>query len=132
MEKITQELPIGSIIMYSGNVFSIPDGWRLCDGTNETPDLRDRFIIGAGNHYPLNNTGGAEKVVLTVDQLPPHNHGYLSFNQVEDNWKSGGDPSPGNGTGGNIQNRTDLTGSGEPVSILPPYFALYFIIKVSN
>lgn len=40
-------IPIGCIVMWGGSVASIPSGWRLCDGTNNTPDLRDRFVIGA-------------------------------------------------------------------------------------
>lgn len=44
--KATSTLPSGVIVMWSGS--SIPSGWALCDGTNGTPDLRDRFIVGAG------------------------------------------------------------------------------------
>jgi hypothetical protein len=40
-------IPIGCIIMWSGTISTIPSGWRLCDGTNSTPDLRDKFVIGA-------------------------------------------------------------------------------------
>ena len=40
-------IPIGGIIMWSGTVASIPANWALCDGNNSTPDLRDRFIVGA-------------------------------------------------------------------------------------
>lgn len=40
-------IPIGCIVMWGGSVSNIPSGWRLCDGTNNTPDLRDRFVIGA-------------------------------------------------------------------------------------
>jgi hypothetical protein len=51
--------PIGGIILWSGSVASIPAGWRLCDGTNGTPDLRDRFAIGAGGAYNSGAAGGA-------------------------------------------------------------------------
>ncbi len=40
-------IPIGCIVMWSGTIATIPSGWRLCDGTNSTPDLRDKFVIGA-------------------------------------------------------------------------------------
>ncbi len=40
-------IPIGCIVLWGGSVASIPSGWRLCDGTNNTPDLRDRFVVGA-------------------------------------------------------------------------------------
>ena len=60
--------------MWSGAVDAIPTGWALCDGQNGTPDLRDRFIVGAGGSYDVGDTGGAESVTLTVDQMPQHSH----------------------------------------------------------
>ena len=42
-------LPAGLILLWSGSQASIPSGWALCDGTNSTPDLRGRFVIGAGS-----------------------------------------------------------------------------------
>jgi len=71
----------GMILMYTGN--SAPSGWAICDGSNGTPDLRARFIVGAGNgsgagnsNYSVNNTGGAEFVTLTESQIPSHNHSF--------------------------------------------------------
>jgi len=71
-------VPPGAIIMWSGSVNDIPVGWALCDGSNGTPDLRDRFIVGAGGAYSPGNTGGAESVTLTVAQMPQHSHGASS------------------------------------------------------
>jgi len=51
-------VPSGGIIMWSGSIGSIPTGYYICDGTNGTPDLRDRFVVGAGNTYAVGNTGG--------------------------------------------------------------------------
>lgn len=51
-------VPTGGIIMWSGSIGAIPAGYVICDGTNGTPDLRDRFIVGAGNSYSVGNTGG--------------------------------------------------------------------------
>ena len=64
-------IPIGGIIMWSGSIVSIPNGWRLCDGTNGTPDLRDKFVVGAGNVYSVNDTGGTTDVYyhFTVTEL---------------------------------------------------------------
>jgi len=67
-------VPSGGIIMWSGLISAIPTGWALCDGTNTTPDLRDRFIVGAGSTYSRNDTGGANSVTLTENQIPSHNH----------------------------------------------------------
>jgi microcystin-dependent protein len=68
-------VPSGGIIMWSGSVASVPAGWFLCDGTNSTPDLRNRFIVGAGDTYAVAATGGAASVTLTEAQLPAHTHG---------------------------------------------------------
>ena len=62
----------GMILMYTGN--SAPSGWAICNGQNGTPDLRDRFIVGAGSAYAVNNTGGANSVTLSLSQVPSHSH----------------------------------------------------------
>jgi len=67
-------IPSGGIIMWSGLIASIPTGWALCDGTNGTPDLRNRFVVGAGDQYDRNDTGGSETVTLTEAQIPSHDH----------------------------------------------------------
>lgn len=88
-------VPTGGIIMWSGSVASIPTGWALCNGGTYTktdgsggvvvPDLRDRFIVGAGSTYAVAATGGAtsntptitvtnQAVALTEAQLPAHTH----------------------------------------------------------
>lgn len=63
--KLHSGLPKYSIIMWGGPVDQVPDGWHICDGTNGTPNLRDRFIVGAGNKYKLSDVGGEENVTLT-------------------------------------------------------------------
>lgn len=63
-EKLTATLPSGVILLWAGSVASIPPGWVLCDGTNGTPDLRGRFIPGAGGAYAVNITGGADTLNL--------------------------------------------------------------------
>ncbi len=65
----------GIIAMYEGLAADIPAGWALCDGTNGTPDLRDRFAVGAGGAYAPGDVGGASTVTLTEAQLPSHAHG---------------------------------------------------------
>jgi len=76
--------PLGGIIMWSGSVDSVPAGWALCNGqtvnTRTTPDLRGRFVVGAGTgavgltSRDPNARGGNETTTLTVGQLPVHNH----------------------------------------------------------
>jgi hypothetical protein len=57
------------IILWSGSIASIPSGFALCDGTSGTPDLRDRFIVGAGSTYAVDATGGSADATL-----PTHTH----------------------------------------------------------
>lgn len=64
-------VPSGVIAMWTGA--SVPTGWKLCDGTNLTPDLRDKFIIGSGT-YSIGQSGGASSASLTVNNLPSHTH----------------------------------------------------------
>jgi microcystin-dependent protein len=71
-------IPPGGIIMWSGTIANIPEGWALCNGAGGTPDLRDRFIVGAGGAYNPGATGGANSVALTEAQMPAHSH---YFNQ---------------------------------------------------
>ena len=69
-------IPAGIIVMWSGVAAAIPSGWYLCDGQNGTPDLRNRFIVGAGSSYEVGNTGGSDSVTLTTEQMPSHLHSH--------------------------------------------------------
>lgn len=84
---LTSALPTGSVVMYAGSI--APTGWLLCNGQSTTgypalaalvgatvPDLRDRFVVGAGPSYALKATGGAASVTLTAAQsgVPTHSH----------------------------------------------------------
>lgn len=77
-------VPVGGIIMWSGSIVSIPATWALCDGTNGTPDLRDRFIVGAGSTYAVADTGGAATVTLDVTMIPSHTHTQDAHNHTQD------------------------------------------------
>ena len=70
------EVPSGAIIIWKGSVETIPVGWVLCNGANGTPDLRSRFVIGAGGSYAVTNFGGAtaQSITLTIGNLPSHTH----------------------------------------------------------
>jgi len=87
---ISHIIPTGVIVMWSGAVSNIPSGWRLCDGTNGTPNLRDRFVIGAGSAYNVGATGGSANSVVvqhshsatstfTGFDLPTHTHTLNDF-----------------------------------------------------
>ena len=66
------------IILWSGNTGNIPTGFVLCDGNNGTPNLTDRFIVGAGGAYSPGASGGSSTVTLSSSQLPSHNHSFSS------------------------------------------------------
>jgi hypothetical protein len=78
-------VPKGSIVMWSGSVSTIPAGFTLCDGTNGTPDLRNRFVLGAGSTYSVNQTGGTKDAVVVSHTHtayvtdPGHKHGLHYF-----------------------------------------------------
>lgn len=64
-------VPAGGIIMWSGAINAVPSGWALCNGQNGTPDLRDRFVVGAGSTYNPGNTGGSKDAIVVA-----HTHGF--------------------------------------------------------
>lgn len=66
--------PLGTIKMYVGLVESIPTGWALCNGSNDTVDLRDRFVVGSGSTYSVRDTGGSATVTLGTADIPAHVH----------------------------------------------------------
>ena len=72
----TGGIPSGGIIMWSGAVSAIPSGWVLCNGSNSTPDLRNRFVVGAGSSYAVNATGGSDSVSLSTANIPAHSHSF--------------------------------------------------------
>ena len=85
--------------MWSGSTSNVPTGWALCNGQNGTPNLRDRFIVGAGNSYSVGSKGGADSVTLTTSQMPSHAHS-LNVNSfdVKINFDSGVDRASSEGT----------------------------------
>ena len=114
----------GMIMMYNGS--SAPSGWAICNGSNGTPDLRDRFIVGTGSSYSLGNTGGANSVTLTVNQIPSHTHNLL-FGIGSFGGSSGAQTPRDTGT---TSGRISNTGGGQSHENRPPYYALMFIMKL--
>lgn len=74
----TNILPTGVITLWSGAIAAIPSGWYLCNGSNGTPDLRDRFVVGAGTTYAVGATGGSASTTLAEANLPAHTHSISS------------------------------------------------------
>lgn len=65
-------LSSGMIVIWSGSEASIPAGFVLCNGSNGTPDLRNDFVVGAGQTYAVGATGGSN----TISTVPAHTHGF--------------------------------------------------------
>jgi hypothetical protein len=69
-------VPTGGIIMWSGSIASIPAGWFLCNGTNGTPNLTDRFVVMAGGTYAVGASGGSANAIVVS-----HTHTATAGNQ---------------------------------------------------
>ena len=145
-------IPVGLICMWSGT--TVPTGWALCNGTNGTPDLRDRFIVGSGSSYAIGSTGGSNTVTLTTAQMPSHAHN-LSYTVPKDGRsvydintfgiattntskeidktqivKYGTTNSSVSGSESVSYSIISSTGSGSAHENRPPYYALAFIMKL--
>ena len=72
-------IPTGMINLWYGDIGSVPSGWYLCDGANGTPDLRDKFVVGAGSTYSVAATGGTKDSVTVA-----HTHTATSTSTVTD------------------------------------------------
>lgn len=137
--------PVGGIIMWSGSIASIPAGWALCDGSNGTPDLRSKFLVGASatGGYAVGDTGGQTSVTptitvdnhtLTTAEMPSHTHSYSDIgggpgsDPVLGGSGASATPQASSSTGGGGAHNHTATSSA--VSTLPPYYALAFIMKL--
>jgi hypothetical protein len=135
----------GMIMLWSGSSASIPSGWLLCDGTNSTPDLRNRFVVGATSTYAVGATGGtADAIVVahthtgTTDAAGVHNHEYYLASQPSGSLPRSIDFSYGVNVGtfgtSNAGSHahtftTNSSGSSGTNANLPPYYALCYIMK---
>lgn len=137
-------VPSGCIMLWSGATGSIPSGWYLCNGQNGTPDLRNRFLVGAGDTYSVNQTGGsADAIVVThthtatsVVTDPGHTHtvGLVSYlgtsgSQYDGAKNSGTTTTSSNTTGITVATTNASTGVSGTNANLPPYYALAYIMK---
>jgi hypothetical protein len=139
-------VPSGTIVLWSGSVASIPTGWVLCNGSNSTPDLRNRFVVGAGSTYAVGDTGGsADSIVVSHTHTatvtdPGHTHTLSPSNRQVYNSGASGTAGLSNGgetftqltiasatTGITVANSS--TGSSGTNANLPPYYALCYIMK---
>ena len=131
-------VPVGGIIMWSGSKEEIPAGWALCNGQSvngvQTPDLCNRFVVGAGADYEVGATGGAAAVALTKEQLPVHNHVFnVKTVGYSGSWNDSAEAVTYDGSSKNNGRRQisgDVAGGGLAHENRPPYYALCFIMRV--
>lgn len=136
------DFPSGGIIIWSGAADNIPSGWALCDGQNGTPDLRKKFVFGAGSGLPVGNTGGSMQVTLTENEIPPHRHVEKFYSSTSNTYFPTGVPTTSgvNNKGVTVSVTeiphiafslmTDSAGGGQPHDNMPPYYALCYIMKL--
>lgn len=161
---LSDTLPIGTVLIWSGYDSNVPANWALCTGQTSnghvTPNLQDRFVIGAGGAYANGATGGAATFTptasltltehaLTANEMPSHQHSYVDEYNPDGAYSGSGTHDTNhvptstnrttsivgnNGTLGNGQphNHTGNTVAFDPVNALPVYYALYFIMKVKQ
>lgn len=153
---LANAIPSGLITMWSGSIATIPSGWYLCNGSNSTPDLRDKFIIGASSDETslaktnitgsLTQSGGSKDAIAVshthtatsavTDTGHVHtspgwaNTGYIGGSSVTSN-NNGSSTWTSNSavTGITVATTVASAGSSGTNANLPPYFALAFIMK---
>ena len=154
--------PVGAVLPFAAA--SPPAGYLLCNGQSisrsaysklfsvigvtygadnnssfKVPDLRDRFIVGAGNSYSVGTKGGAATVQLTINEMPSHAHKLARFDEIGFDVTNGGGGDPTKQRAAFGDNRpyedkyyptdTTYTGNSRPHENRPPYFGLMYIIK---
>lgn len=138
-------IPAGGILLWSGSIGSIPAGYVLCNGNNSTPDLRDRFVVGAGSTYAVDATGGSADAVVvshnhsstSVVTDPGHFHNYTAPASAPNN-AAGSIPdsiatqsinTASAVTGITVATTIATAGVSGTNANLPPYYALCYIMK---
>ena len=155
---LANSVPSGMIALWSGSVATIPSGWYLCNGSNGTPDLRDRFVVGAGSTYAVADTGGSANAIVVshthtatstvTDSGHTHLNGICDDSTVPflspstSGLSGSGGLVQGAGETRNYQGVTSSSSTGITVATttasagasgtnanLPPYYALAYIMK---
>jgi microcystin-dependent protein len=134
-------IPKGTIVMFNKGSADIPIGWAMCDGTNGTPDLRGRFVLGSNPENNKNGrlktnsmstTGGIETKFLSVSEMPVHTHTFSQAARNAVNGQAGAYNSADNYMQ-NLKYSTENTGTAGGTTgfdMRPPYYVLTYIMKI--
>ena len=138
-------IPTGMISLWYGSIGSVPLGWYLCDGANGTPDLRDKFVVGAGSTYSVAATGGSTDAIVvshnhtatSVVTDPGHLHTETAYNTAGIGNAGGGGArvnavtvNTGSAvTGITVATTNVAAGVSGTNANLPPYYALAYVMK---
>lgn len=131
---VSGTIPSGLIAIWSGSLGSVPSGWVLCDGTNSTPDLRNSFILGAGNSYAVGATGGSTDAIVVSHTHSINDPGHFHNYSAPTTPGGGGGGGLGSQTSANTDTKTtgisiNTAGTSGSGANMPPYYALAFIMK---
>ena len=139
-QDIPTPMPPGMITLWYGDIDNPPTGWAVCDGTNGTPDLRNRFVVGAGDTYNIEDEGGAATHTLTTAEMPTHKHDVSASSAVvnayssspQTTWRVAAtqDASTRMSHSHTITVTESNKGSGDAHNNLPPYYALAYIMFI--
>jgi hypothetical protein len=158
---VSAVMPLGAIMIWSGTDETVPTGWHICDGGTyggkASPDMRDRFVIGAGSTYAVNATPGVATWngsitptgtvaigdhALTTSEIPSHTHSFVDYYSSTVNllWGTGGGAILISTTtitrdiynqeeGGGEHGHTGSSASFSTVDPRPAYYSSYYIMK---
>ena len=135
-------IPTGVITLWYGSIGSVPTGWYLCDGSNGTPDLRNRFVVGAGSTYSVAATGGSTDAIVVshthTATVTDSGHSHTVTSATSSSAATGGGSGAFASPPGTVSTSNQTTGitvanstvgtSGTNAN-LPPYYALAYIMK---
>jgi hypothetical protein len=158
---VASVMPLGAIMIWSGTDATVPTGWHICDGgtygSKVSPDLRDRFVIGAGSTYAVNASPGVATWnatitptaavtigdhILTTSEIPGHTHDFTAkenaknlaanTNNIYANCKtlsSRTSTFDEQSSGDGAHGHTGSTASFTAVNPRPAFYSLYYIMK---
>ncbi len=149
VEMVT--VPVGGIIIWTKDTLPDNEHWAICDGSTKndvkTPDLRARFVVGVNpsasgrSTYRKDDVGGADTVTLTEDQMPSHRHFYVGDDElqnIDSTYDCSTQKCPTDKPydadsklrGNSAVYKTSATGGGQSHENRPPYYALYYIMRI--